>query len=322
MNAAVTIPAAARARLFGGSSFRVLAASMIGLGVLTGLAFPPFVVVIGVATSTQAEVLHFRIACLLAGVLVGGLNHLLVRVVVGRRLRRLAGSMHQVGDIVREATRTGDWSALQVRRCQVPVDTDDELGEPAVAFNALVVALGQNVAQWRQLEVGLRHQAFHDPLTGLANRALFADRVTHALTRVHRDRGTLVLLCIDLDGFKNINDTLGHAAGDAVLIETARRLLVGRRSTDTVARLGGDEFALLLEDLDLTAAADLAARLGTALRAPQPLGSIQLSIGASIGIALGDVTTQSPEVLIGGADAAMYQAKQAGKDCHRVFGGA
>ena len=292
---------------------------MIGLGVLTGLVFPRFVVVIGVASSAQVEVPHFRVACLLAGLLVGGVNHQLVRIVVGRRLRYLAGRMHEVGDIVREATRTGDWSALDVERCQVPVDTDDEVGEPAVAFNALVAALGQNVAEWRDLESGLRHQAFHDPLTGLANRALFYDRVDHALTRVRADLGMLIVLFIDLDGFKGINDTLGHAAGDAVLIEMARRLLEGRRSTDTVARLGGDEFALLLEDLDVLAGAALAERLAAALHAPLMVGPAQLNIRASIGIALADATTEGSEVLMREADAAMYLAKQGGRNSHRIF---
>ena len=203
--------------------------------------------------------------------------------------------------------------------CQVPVDTDDELGEPALAFNALVAALGQNVADWRDLESGLRHQAFHDPLTGLANRALFYDRVDHALTRVRANHGMLVVLFLDLDGFKDINDTLGHAAGDAVLIETARRLLEGRRSTDTVARLGGDEFALLLEDFTVTAGTDLAGRLGAALGAPLTVDLSLLSIKASIGIAVADAYTDGPEALMREADAAMYLAKSEGKNCHRVF---
>jgi len=248
---------------------------MVGRGVLTGLAFPLFVTLIGVAPAPRTVDAFFRTACSLAGILVG------------RRLRHLAGAMHHVGDIVRSATATGDWSALQVARCHVPVDTDDELAEAAAAFNALLTALDLNVAERRRLEDRLRHQAFHDPLTGLANRALFFDRAGHALTRVRRDDGHLALLFLDLDRFKTINDTLGHAAGDAVLQEVARRLRAACRATDTVTRLGGDEFAVLLEDFDASSGHHFAAHLGAVLRAPHLLGDQRVVIHASIGIAVG-----------------------------------
>jgi diguanylate cyclase (GGDEF)-like protein len=243
----------------------------------------------------------------------------LARVVVGGRLRRLTGHLRRVDDVVRAATRTGDWSTLHVGRCQIPVDSTDELGETAAAFNALVSALDHNVAERQRLEERLHHQAFHDPLTGLANRALFVDRLEHALNRTHRDLAPLALLFIDLDGFKTINDTLGHAAGDTVLIEMSRRLSAGRRSTDTVARLGGDEFAILLEEVDPDNAARVADQLCAALSDPILLAGERLRLGASIGIAHSHALTDTPHTLLHEADVAMYLAKRDGKSCHRTF---
>ena len=309
-------PAPATAPKIG--SFQKLAASMVGLGVLTGLAFPPFVGAIIVEASEQVSTIGFRVACLIAGILVGGLNYLLVRVVVGRRLRHLAARMHDVVEIVRTATATGDWSQLKMNRCQLPVDTDDELGEPAAAFNTLIGALDHNVCERRNLEDRLRHQALHDPLTGLANRHLLLDRVEHGLARVRRTRSHLAIFYIDLDGFKAINDTWGHAFGDDLLTQVADRIAKSRRQSDTVARLGGDEFVVLLEDLDPSVAIDLATKLNQALRVPYLIGAEQVQIGASIGVAIGSADTESPKGLIQRADAAMYLAKSEGRDRHRT----
>jgi len=293
---------------------------MLGLGVLTGVAFPLIVDRLGVQRFAQVDSPGFRVASLLAGVLVGGVNYLLVRAVVARRLRHLAARMQDVVTIVRAATATGDWTALQVSRCRVPVDTDDELAEPAAAFNALIGALDYNVAERGRLEDRLRHQAFHDPLTGLANRALFLDRVEHALARARRDGSTVAVMFVDLDEFKSVNDTWGHAIGDVLLTEVANRLRRTCRLADTVARLGGDEFAILLEDVDTTAADHLARRINQALREDHLLGNCHVAVGASIGIALStaDSEVDTPEGLLRRADAAMYLAKNEGKDGHQT----
>jgi diguanylate cyclase (GGDEF)-like protein len=302
-----------------GSALRILGACMVGLGVLTGLTFPIFLQTMQIATADRAWSIRARVACLTAGVVVGGINYLLARLVVGGRHRRLTGHLRQVDDIVRNATRTGDWSALHVSRCQIPVDSSDELGATAMAFNALVSALDHNVAERQRLESRLHHQAFHDPLTGLANRALFVDRIEHALSRTQRDLTQLAVLFIDLDGFKTINDTLGHASGDTVLVEMSRRLSAGRRTTDTVARLGGDEFAVLLEEVDPDNAERVADQLCAALSAPIILGEEHVRLGASIGVARAGALTDNPHALLREADLAMYLAKRAGKNCYRTF---
>ena len=132
-----------------------------------------------------------------------------------------------------------------------------------------IVLNSRDVSERKAFEEQLAHQAFHDPVTGLANRALFSDRVEHALMRAQRGFPDIAVMFIDLDDFKTVNDSLGHAAGDRVLQEVARRLLIAVRPTDTVARFGGDEFAVLLEGVaDSTEAADAAARILQALEIP------------------------------------------------------
>ncbi len=155
------------------------------------------------------------------------------------------------------------------------------------------------------LQQEIERLAFHDPLTGLANRRLFLDRLEHALAlRTRSGRGCAVLF-MDLDDFKKVNDTLGHSAGDQLLQEVARRLQATVRGSDTVSRFGGDEFALLLEDVDLATATRLAERIGTALRQPVHLQGSEVSIRYSIGIALAEGSTAADDILRD-ADAAMY----------------
>src|SRR4051794_16492364 len=179
------------------------------------------------------------------------------------------------------------------------------------------VALRENARLAGELvrrEALLRHQAFHDGLTGLPNRGLLLDRLEHALALHRRDRRPVALLFLDLDGFKKVNDTLGHAAGDALLVEVAERLRRGMRSGDTVARLGGDEFAVLLESgADVRQATTRA--LG-ALAPPVLLDGQPVVIRASVGVsALGaDDPPARADLLLGSSDAAMYAAKRAGGD--------
>jgi diguanylate cyclase (GGDEF)-like protein len=159
----------------------------------------------------------------------------------------------------------------------------------------------------------LRHQAFHDPLTGLANRALFADRLGHALALHARSGRSIGLVFVDLDGFKEVNDTFGHAAGDDLLVRVAQRVAGVTRAGDTVARLGGDEFAVLLEDGDDPAHS--AERILAALAAGFPLADRTCAVGASIGVTTlrADDVPASADDLLARSDTAMYAAKRAGK---------
>jgi diguanylate cyclase (GGDEF)-like protein/PAS domain S-box-containing protein len=169
-------------------------------------------------------------------------------------------------------------------------------------------------------EDAIRHQATHDPLTGLPNRTLFNDRLEHALARRTRVGGFVAVMVVDLDGFKNVNDSLGHLTGDALLIAVADRFDAHLRDFDTIARLGGDEFAILVDDLDAPdQAGRVAQRVLDALVLPLQLRDRTVAIGASIGIALADRADPKADRLLSHADAAMYRAKREGKGCYRVF---
>jgi diguanylate cyclase (GGDEF)-like protein len=169
----------------------------------------------------------------------------------------------------------------------------------------------------------LEHQAFHDTLTGLPNRALFRNRVEHALAGQRRDRLPVAVLFLDLDDFKNVNDSLGHDTGDRVLEEVARRLEDCMRPVDTAARLGGDEFAVLIHDTESELhAVEIAQRVMDALALPIALRGRDVSIAASVGIAFSDLGAAGgagAEELLRNADAAMYMAKDGGKGHYRVF---
>jgi diguanylate cyclase (GGDEF)-like protein/PAS domain S-box-containing protein len=183
-----------------------------------------------------------------------------------------------------------------------------------------VVVNTRDITERKSLEAQLVHQAFHDPLTGLANRALFLDRVTHALEITARyGRQPVAVLFLDLDNFKTINDSFGHVPADQLLAVVARRLVDAVRSSDTVARLGGDEFAILLEDPTVTMTPSLAAeRITASLRAPFLVEGKEVFVTASIGIAIANQDF-SPADLLRNADTAMYQAKARGKARYEVF---
>ncbi len=171
----------------------------------------------------------------------------------------------------------------------------------------------------RVLEEELRHQAFHDSLTGLPNRALLHDRVGHALAGTPRSGGTAALFFCDLDGFKAVNDSLGHQFGDDLLVLVANRLKGIVRPGDTVARLGGDEFAILIDNIEsVDVATALAARLVGVLREPVTMDGHQARLSASVGVAFGDHTVDVEQIL-SEADTAMYEAKASGKDRFSVF---
>ncbi|MCW3016164.1 MAG: hypothetical protein JWO02_3256 [Solirubrobacterales bacterium] len=172
----------------------------------------------------------------------------------------------------------------------------------------------------KRAEVQLAHQALHDQLTSLPNRALFYDRLGQGLARLKRRKSALAVIFCDLDRFKVINDSLGHGAGDRLLVAVAARLSGVLRAGDTAARFGGDEFVILCEDITgEQQAIEIAERLSEALRAPFDLGDDEAFVQTSVGIALADGCEARPEALIRDADAAMYRAKERGGGTYEVF---
>ena len=185
-----------------------------------------------------------------------------------------------------------------------------------------IVLNGRDVSERKAFEDQLAHQAFHDPVTALANRALFADRVQHSIKRSSRGGPSIGVVFIDLDDFKTVNDSLGHAAGDTVLQEVARRLQDTVRPADTVARFGGDEFAVLLDEVkDSAEAASISERILGALETHYDVGGKQVYPRASLGICLAGAGAGSTdaEELLRNADVAMYMAKRERKGSYRVF---
>ena len=184
-----------------------------------------------------------------------------------------------------------------------------------------IVLNGRDISERKAFEQQLEHQAFHDPVTHLANRALLNERVRHALARARRENAAVAVIFLDLDDFKTINDSLGHAAGDRVLLEVAKRLATSVRASDTAARFGGDEFAILLED---TAGpqeiADTAERIIELLQMPLHVAGKEIMVRASLGISVADHgSVVDADELIRNADAAMYIAKRDGKGSYRLF---
>jgi diguanylate cyclase (GGDEF)-like protein/PAS domain S-box-containing protein len=183
-------------------------------------------------------------------------------------------------------------------------------GDPTVRG---IVLNTRDVSERKRLEEQLTHQAFHDPLTGLANRALFRDRVSHALALAQRQSHPITVLFLDLDDFKRVNDSLGHAEGDRLLIGAAERFLSCARTADTVARLGGDEFAILIEHAaEPDGRGEVLERLGTAMGHPFTLSGNQVQVTASIGVATAAIGDTADD-LLRNADVAMYAAKRRGK---------
>jgi diguanylate cyclase (GGDEF)-like protein len=183
-----------------------------------------------------------------------------------------------------------------------------------------VFCVARNVTGRRETERQLAHQALHDSLTGLANRVLFMDRLDQALARLQRHASPLALLFVDLDHFKVVNDSLGHAAGDDVLVQAADRLRRALRPTDTIARFGGDEFVVLCEDAAGRAEAEeIAGRISDALARPFRIGDQDVVLTASTGIVIANDTHTDAGALLRDADTAMYRAKERGRANSQVF---
>ena len=185
------------------------------------------------------------------------------------------------------------------------------------------IGVGVDLTRMQHAKSHLEFLAHHDPLTGLPNRLLLNSRLAHSIERARRDGTLCAVLFLDLDGFKPVNDTLGHAAGDELLKRAARRIGARLRDTDTLARLGGDEFVVVLEDLpDESVAAAVADSLVRQLEPPFDLdGGGAIQIGASIGVSLYPGHGAHPDALLRAADAALYAAKRAGKGTWRFAGG-
>lgn len=182
------------------------------------------------------------------------------------------------------------------------------------------VAVINDITERKKAEERIRYQANYDALTGLPNRALFLDRLEHAVATARRQKYTLGLMFIDLDGFKAVNDTLGHEAGDQLLKGAGERLRACVRESDTVARLGGDEFTVIMEGVEgREGAAVVAQRVIDTLEVPFDLNGKQGHVSASIGIALLPEDAADSEGLLRNADTAMYAAKSQGKANYKFF---
>ena len=216
------------------------------------------------------------------------------------------------------AERSAEWRLRRADGHAVPVETrlTNLLDEPAVGG---IVLNSRDVSERIHLEQELRHQAFHDSLTSLANRALFHDRLEHALDRMDQLSGAVSVLFLDLDDFKAVNDGRGHGAGDDLLKAVAARLWDTVRTGDTLARLGGDEFAVLIESDDPDVPLSMAERILDGLQLPFPVSGGSARIRASIGIATATSSGVLADELLRDADVAMYAAKDAGKGRFELF---
>ncbi|MCU1376134.1 MAG: diguanylate cyclase domain, partial [Actinomycetia bacterium] len=234
-----------------------------------------------------------------------------------------APELHQVilATVAEEGRWDGEFISSRKDGSSVPVFiTVDRLEAPEIGFRGMVGASFDN-SERRALQMSLAHQALHDPLTGLPNRALFLDRVDVALARLQRHPGTIAVLFIDLDRFKIVNDTCGHHAGDEVLQAVAALFEGVLRPEDTVARVGGDEFAVCCEQLAGPAeAVILAERLTAAVSQPFLVSRREFYVSPSIGIVLGTgVPGETASTLLRDADAAMYHAKDRGRGRIELF---
>jgi diguanylate cyclase (GGDEF)-like protein len=237
----------------------------------------------------------------------------------------MAGGGYVVWDLASAVSRTASLVATAQPGAETGGGRHDEIGTLMVGFNRMMTTIEQQADEINQFPKRLEQltrQAFRDALTGLPNRALFMDRLSHGLTRARRRHEHVAVLFLDLDRFKVINDTLGHTVGDQLLVEVSNRIGSSLRPGDTVARLGGDEFGLLLEDVaDSETAEAVALRIEAELAKPLSFEGREVFVTASIGIALSSERLGTPEEVLRDADLAMYHAKAKGKARHEIFDG-
>ena len=218
------------------------------------------------------------------------------------------GEIHHVDD---EVFWRKDGTSFPVEYTSTPIREQGEITGAVVTFT--------DITERKALEERLEYQAFHDPLTDLPNRQLFVNRLGHALRRTSRQRNRVAVLFMDLDGFKVVNDSLGHEVGDRLLVAVAERLQGCLRPEDTLARFGGDEFIVLLEEIESPDdALRVTQRIIEEFRGSFVLEGRELFVRLSLGVALGDAHTKSSEELLRDADMAMYRAKDEAAD-YRVF---
>jgi diguanylate cyclase (GGDEF)-like protein/PAS domain S-box-containing protein len=216
-------------------------------------------------------------------------------------------------------TQRVEWRLRHADGRWVPVETLARNLTDDASINGVVLTM-RDVVERKALEDALSYQALHDPLTGLANRVLFIDRVKHALARRERRDTLLAVLFVDLDDFKTINESLGHDAGDQVLTTVAARLQLYLREGDSVARFGGDEFGVLLEDVDDTEEAlRIAGRLTAALAEPTDVEGKEVALRASLGVAVHSPELAAADELVRAADAAMSIAKRAERGGYQLY---
>jgi diguanylate cyclase (GGDEF)-like protein len=235
----------------------------------------------------------------------------------------MAGGAFIVWDIATAVSRAAQLS--NERNPELPAEPGrkDEIGTLMSSFARMLATIEQQAEEInefpRRLDQLIR-EAFRDSLTGLPNRALFMDRLAHALTRAERGGGNLAVLFLDLDRFKILNETLGHDVGDRLLLEVGHRIAGCLRPEDTVARLGGDEFGLLLEEAaDLSTATALAERVSAEIQRPFVVDGRDVLISASIGVALTGGGSMQPDEVLHNADLAMYQAKAEGRARYELY---
>ncbi len=243
----------------------------------------------------------------LLALIVGGISGRLLQRKISRPIFELAQAMDEV-------------TVNQNFAVRVSESGTDEIVQLGRGFNAMLSELERRDAAKRNAEAKLQFQAFNDALTGLPNRRLFSDRLTQVLATALRESQILALLYVDLDGFKLVNDSLGHSIGDTLLVQVATRLQARVRRSDTLARLGGDEFTVILGNLHKKEDAAVVARdLLDGLAAPFLIEGHQLTIGASIGISIFPEDAQDAADLMQQADSAMYAAKRDGRNRSTYF---
>jgi diguanylate cyclase (GGDEF)-like protein/PAS domain S-box-containing protein len=228
-----------------------------------------------------------------------------------------------LADALATAERDGSWSgemAVAGPADEIPVLSVLILHRDDAGRVRRVTTIARDIRERKGLECRLTHQAFHDPLTDLPNRALFGDRLEHALQRARRSREPVAVALVDLDDFKTVNDSLGHAAGDTLLIAAAERLRSCLRPGDTLARLGGDEFAVVLDESGADGALRVADRIVEAFTVPFPVGGREVVTTASVGITMIEPGGSTcAEDVLRTADIALYAAKRSGKTGSAVY---
>lgn len=212
----------------------------------------------------------------------------------------------------------GNLTLLRKDGARVPIDI--ALSRLDAEGHVGTIAFVRDTSETKQSERQLQHQATHDALTGLTNRWLLGEYLRQAIAHAERAGRRIALLLLDLDGFKSVNDTFGHAVGDKLLVDVAGRLTAQVRASDVVARIGGDEFVILLREVEqLSDAVAVADKLVAALSLPRIVDGIAVQTGCSLGIAMYPVDAQEPDTLMRCADLAMYHAKAQGRGRSTVF---